>query len=463
MTQYQTFPDAAGDSLTLEKLKVLGLPDFAGKSFLDVGCNEGFFCGFARFNGADRVLGIDHAQVFIDRAKVRFPDCEFRRQDWNALPQERFDVILLASALHYADDQPALIRTLVDRLTDDGVLVIELGIVSSRKAEWRRVKRGIDEREFPSMSMLRQVLAEYAWKWMGPSIPQAGDPVDRHVVHVSRRKPVAYLLMQPPGYGKSSLAAGLFPGAGIPVVSGDQKLSLAARGKAKASDALHALLDSDYSPYRLDKLVGKAFEQGLGPDLVGLWLGDAGQGDIALDVYVPELYRHGVEKALESRGYFPVQLSWDRAGPAPLPADAVARRVEAFYLSMVADPSLAPDSAAPAYGGPAAGHVDEILLEGGKLVIRGWAVDKRGELPAGFDVRLRRETISVLSFDRQLRPDVQRHLGLRHALVGYRLVVDAPGVESADDLGKNFRVAAEGRALTLGAPLKELVRAGLKA
>src|SRR5690606_19579523 len=111
---------------------------------------------------------------------------------------------------------------------------LELGIVSSRDAEWRRVKRGIDEREFPSMPMLRQVLADYAWKWMGPSVSQDGDPVARHVVHISRRKPVAYLLMQPPGYGKSSLASALFPKAGIPVVSGDQVLATLASSTAQA-------------------------------------------------------------------------------------------------------------------------------------------------------------------------------------------------------------------------------------
>ena len=74
MAQYQSFPDAAGDSRTLDKLKALRLPDLAGKSFLDVGCNEGFFCGFARFLGAGRVVGVDHSEQFIARARVRFPD-----------------------------------------------------------------------------------------------------------------------------------------------------------------------------------------------------------------------------------------------------------------------------------------------------------------------------------------------------------------------------------------------------
>src|SRR5688500_18131793 len=109
MAQYQSFPDAAGDSRTLEKLKALRLPSLHGKRFLDVGCNEGFFCGYARFDGAVRAVGVDHSAGFIARARRRYPDCEFFQQGWEHLPEGPFDVILLASALHYADDQPALV------------------------------------------------------------------------------------------------------------------------------------------------------------------------------------------------------------------------------------------------------------------------------------------------------------------------------------------------------------------
>lgn len=44
---YQSFPDQAGGSHSFDKLTQLRLPPLAGRSFLDVGCNEGFFCGFA--------------------------------------------------------------------------------------------------------------------------------------------------------------------------------------------------------------------------------------------------------------------------------------------------------------------------------------------------------------------------------------------------------------------------------
>ncbi len=113
MVQYQTFPEVPGDSSTFEKLKALRLPDLVGKRFLDVGCNEGFFCGYAKFAGATEAIGLDQSNMFIERAKRRFGNVRFLQQSWDALPDGEFDCVLLASALHYAEDQPDLIARLM--------------------------------------------------------------------------------------------------------------------------------------------------------------------------------------------------------------------------------------------------------------------------------------------------------------------------------------------------------------
>src|SRR5690606_8698797 len=225
--------------------------------------------------GARRAVGLDHSRLFIERARQRFPDCEFHHQGWDQLPEGHFDVILLASALHYAEDQPALLRRLIESLSDDGVLVLEMGIVSSQESAWVEVERGIDRRSFPTMSKLKEVLDDYAWKWMGRSISQDGDPVGRHVVHVSRRRPVAYLLMQPPAYGKSSIAARLFPPAEIPVVSGDQKIAEIAQGKLAAPPALRRVIVQGYSPFQTDEAVARVFAAGMGVELVAQWAAQA--------------------------------------------------------------------------------------------------------------------------------------------------------------------------------------------
>lgn len=57
--QYPSFPGVNGASRSLEKLKARRLPPLTGKRLLDVGGNEGFFCGYALFDGAYRVMRVD--------------------------------------------------------------------------------------------------------------------------------------------------------------------------------------------------------------------------------------------------------------------------------------------------------------------------------------------------------------------------------------------------------------------
>lgn len=422
MAQYQTFPGAPGDSLTLDKLKLLCFPEMADLSFLDVGCNEGFFCGFAKSQGAKRAVGIDHSAGFIERARKHFPECEFLHQGWETLPEEKFDVILLASALHYADDQSALIARLVDKLTDDGVLILELGIFSSPKNEWVEVERGIDHRFFPTMARLRDVLAPYAWKWMGPSVNQIGDPVGRHVVHISRRKKIVYLLMEPPAYGKSTIAKELFIPAGVQLVSGDHEIGLLARGQRTAADALASLVTARYSPFHLDKLLQAIFDEGLEGELVDLWISSAGNEGFALDSYVPAERHADVMKAFVKRGYLPVKMHWERSGLPLIPSDELENRAEEFYLSLVEGNELSPGKKVAA-----AGFVDEVAFESdGRIALIGWAVNEAGRLPSQFQVTWRDEKMVIESVSSKLRPDVQQHLGLNHALLGYKIVLN-PG------------------------------------
>lgn len=437
MAQYQSFPDASGASRTLDKVKALKLPVLEGRSFLDVGCNEGFFCGLARHLGARRVVGLDQSALFIERARARFPDCEFVQAGWDQLPEGRFDVILLASALHYADDQAALIARLVERLSEDGTLVLEMGIASAEGSEWVEVDRGIDTRAFPTMKKLHEILAAYAWKWMGRSVAQAGDPVSRHVVHVSRRRPVAYLLMQPPGYGKSSLATGLFPAADVALVSGDQSIAAIASGKLQVGKHLHQAVARDYSPFHIDTVVQRVFEGGLGADLVGVWAGMAGKGDFALDMFVPTEYQGQVEQAFAALGYMPVRMQWERVGPPLLSQDTLATEADAYYAALEAA-GRPTGLAGPGGGDAARGFVDELRVEPDHLVVRGWVVDDAGALPGSLVVRVNGKDYPVDSFERQARPDVQRHLGLDHAQVGYCVRLPLPGLRAMAEIGNDF-------------------------
>jgi SAM-dependent methyltransferase len=445
MTQYQTFPGAEGASRTVDKLVALKLPDLADKRFLDVGCNEGFFCGFAKYSGASRVVGVDNTKLFLDRAKARFPDCEFLLQGWDGLPDGEFDVILLASAL---------LSKLVDKLASDGVLIVELGIVSSSDSVWEEVDRGIDQRKFPSMRKLKEILSNYAWKWMGPSVMQEGDPVPRHVVHVSRRKPIAYLLMQPPGYGKTSIAANLFERAGILTVSGDELIRRLAHGQKDASPALMSLLATDFSPFRIDQSIRNIFDAGLGGELVALWQREAGDQSFALDVYVPEEQQSAVESLMVQAGYLPVALRWEPVGIRPQAPDVADRLARTYFLSLAA-----PEAGTPATArgrarreGPA-GYVDDVTIVGDRATVRGWAVDKTGGPVHCLAVRLGQQVHAFPAFERQTRPDVQEHLGLPHMLYGYRVNLPVPNGISMKNLLKSMEVRVGESEDRLGPPL----------
>ncbi len=442
--QYQSFPDVVGASRTVDKLKALMLPLAPGVSFLDVGCNEGFFCGFARHVGAGRVLGLDISAGYVARARERFPDCEFRVGSWDTLPDETFDIILLASALHYAQDQEALIHSLVERLSPSGVLVLELGIVSSRQKQWSKVARGDDERVFPSMPMLSEVLAPYAWKWMGPSVAQAGDPVPRHVVHVHRRRPMAYLLLEPPGSGKSTIAGSLFAGSATPVLSNDEILRRVGKGEIFASAELTARVSDEFSPFGVDRLIARVVSDGLIGDLVAVWLEQAKGGDFVMEGFLPASEHGSVQQALTDAGYLPVRISWDRIGRLPMPPDLLQAQAEAYYRGMVGEAPLGPEFSPPAV---LTGFVDDVVIEPTRLGIRGWAVDPSGELPRMLAVRIGASEQRLESFAHEQRPDVQRHFHLRHDLVGFRATLEWPAGEPADPASVQVFGGADGDSL----------------
>lgn len=451
MPQYQSFPGVRGDSRTLDKLMALHLPILEGRSFLDVGCNEGFFCGFAKFSGATRSVGLDRSREYVERARKRFPDCEFHCQSWDDLPDGPFDVILLASALHYADDQPALLHRLVERLSRDGVLVLELGLVSSQKSEWVKVTRGIDERWFPSLMKLREILAPYASKWKGRSIDQSGDPVSRHVVHISRRRPVAWLLMKPPGYGKSSLAQKLFIPAGVPVVSGDREMVRLANGETDAPAALHELVANDFSRYTIDMSIERVFKEGQGRDLVATWLAAAGEGDFAFDGYVPDDQQDLVRRYFLDAGYLPVVLDWDQPGLPLLDDRKLTRKAKAFYRALRKQGGSVARGQHPIADAKASeGYVDRVRIGRGGLVIRGWARTPDGKLPAALVIRLKGRMITCIDFDIESRPDVAKRLNAPHERLGFRIRLEAGDAKLPADLGTEFSVSPlGGRALPL--------------
>jgi SAM-dependent methyltransferase len=240
--QYQSFGDAAGASDSRRKLDALRLAllpnrvggkasPLAGLSVLDLGCNEGFFCGEALRQGARRVVGIDMNDGFLARARRRFPGAEFVQGSWWEIPDEKFDVILFLSAIHYEADQRRLLQKLAGHLTPTGALVLECGVAGTARKVWEAVKRGDGVRRYHSTTMLaEELLKPYAVRAMGPSVMQGGDPVPRQVFHCYLRRSTALLFVGPSTTGKSTLTRDLAR-RDIPLISTDQLLGQILRDK----------------------------------------------------------------------------------------------------------------------------------------------------------------------------------------------------------------------------------------
>jgi SAM-dependent methyltransferase len=225
---YQSFSEQ-GDSQSQEKLDRIKLPGkLNGRSVLDLGCNEGFFCLEAKRRGADRVHGIDSNGGVIAAAKRRAEeeglDIRFSVFSMDEALTEKYDYVLLLSALHYIDRPAALLHRIKNALQPGGTLILETGVaVTASGRTVSRALRSIDERFFPSFELLTQVwLRDYAVREIGRSVSQRGDPIPRYVFHCTPLKTNVVFIIGKGGIGKSSLAAQLGSG---PCVSTDELLS----------------------------------------------------------------------------------------------------------------------------------------------------------------------------------------------------------------------------------------------
>jgi SAM-dependent methyltransferase len=83
------------------------LPDLRGLGVLDLGCGFGWFCRWAREQGATEVLGIDVSEKMLARARADTRDraIVYRQADMEhlQLAPASFDLIYSSLALHYIE------------------------------------------------------------------------------------------------------------------------------------------------------------------------------------------------------------------------------------------------------------------------------------------------------------------------------------------------------------------------
>lgn len=116
----------AGEWSELQKI----LPDFHGKSVLDLGCGYGWHCKYAVDNGAAYVLGTDISHKMLETAKHKNShNCiEYQciAMEDLTFPAETFDIVLSSLAFHYVKDFEPLVKKISKWLKKDGEFVFSV-------------------------------------------------------------------------------------------------------------------------------------------------------------------------------------------------------------------------------------------------------------------------------------------------------------------------------------------------
>jgi tRNA (mo5U34)-methyltransferase len=99
--------------------------DLTGRTVLDIGCNAGFYSIEMKRRGADRVLGIDFDERYLDQARfaaeVKGQDIEFRQMSVYDVAElgERFDIVLFMGVLYHLRHPLLALDLIHDHVADD--------------------------------------------------------------------------------------------------------------------------------------------------------------------------------------------------------------------------------------------------------------------------------------------------------------------------------------------------------
>ena len=106
------------------------LPNLRGLRVLDLGCGFGWFCRWARQNGAAQVLGLDVSRNMLARARAETDDDKIRYalEDMERikLPQASFDLVYSSLAFHYLKNLDRLMSQIHQSLRPRGSLVFSV-------------------------------------------------------------------------------------------------------------------------------------------------------------------------------------------------------------------------------------------------------------------------------------------------------------------------------------------------
>ncbi len=123
------------------------LPPMAGLRIVDLGCGTGWFCRWARAEGAAHVLGLDLSERMLAEARADGEGIAYARADLDALelPEAAFDLVFSSLAFHYVPDFGRLLGAIRRGLAPGGHLVFSIEhplLMAPRAPGWRREADG---------------------------------------------------------------------------------------------------------------------------------------------------------------------------------------------------------------------------------------------------------------------------------------------------------------------------------
>ncbi|CNK85020.1 class I SAM-dependent methyltransferase [Yersinia alsatica] len=103
------------------------LPPLSGRKVLDLGCGYGWFCRYAKSQGATDILGVDISEKMLNRAKEMTTDKDivYRQEDLEntQLPQQFYHLVYSSLMLHYIESLPALLEAVYNTLLPGGSFI----------------------------------------------------------------------------------------------------------------------------------------------------------------------------------------------------------------------------------------------------------------------------------------------------------------------------------------------------
>lgn len=102
------------------------LPSLQGRRVVDLGCGYGWFCRYAREEGASEILGLDVSRKMLAKAAVMGAEgIDYRCENLEnpLLPERSFDLAYSSLALHYIERLPELLAVVHRALKPGGSFV----------------------------------------------------------------------------------------------------------------------------------------------------------------------------------------------------------------------------------------------------------------------------------------------------------------------------------------------------